>query len=160
MHLCQQGGHLLPYVHYSLPKVQKVLGAFAGDEAAQAAFTRAADEAPVVVSALPVVVAKEDWTFAGTPAPVANAVAALPTAVGKKGRDSQWRTRAADEGVKGVFPSNGRCCRARKSGCCGPCLSQRCLVLFILPVLWWRSSEQRWMIGVALVRSMPATAVR
>ncbi len=63
---------------------KNVLGALAGDEAANAAFSRAAIGALAAVAAFPAAVAKKDWTFAGAPVPVANAVAALPAAVGKK----------------------------------------------------------------------------
>jgi hypothetical protein len=71
------------------PKCKKVLGMLAGDEAAHAAFAWAAVGLPTVIGALPAVAAKKDWALiAGTPEPVANAVAALPVVVGKKGRDS------------------------------------------------------------------------
>ncbi len=50
-----------------------------------AAFARAAVGLPMVIGAFPGAVAKEDWAFiAGTTRPVANAVAVLPVAVGKK----------------------------------------------------------------------------
>jgi hypothetical protein len=67
------------------PKRKKVLGVLAGDEAVHAAFARAAIGLPTVIGALPAAVAKKDWAFiAGAPEPVANAVAALPAAVGTK----------------------------------------------------------------------------
>jgi hypothetical protein len=75
------------------PKHTKVLGVLTGDDAAHTAFARAAIGYP-------------------------SAVAALPTAMAKKGQDSQWRTRAGGKyfegasgeggkGIKGVFPGNG-----------------------------------------------------
>jgi hypothetical protein len=67
------------------PKRKKVLGAIAGDIAAHAALANAMSGIPSVVGALPAAQAKKDWAkIAGTPKPVANAVAALPAVVGKK----------------------------------------------------------------------------
>jgi hypothetical protein len=67
------------------PKQNKVLGVLAGNQTAHAAFAQAAVGLPTVIGALPAAVAKKDWAFiAGAPKPVANAVAALPVAVGKK----------------------------------------------------------------------------
>ncbi len=67
------------------PKRKKVIGTIAGDIAAHAALADAMSGIPSVVGALPTVQAKKDWAkIAGTPKPVANAVAALPAAAGKK----------------------------------------------------------------------------
>jgi hypothetical protein len=67
------------------PKHKKVLGGVAGDIAAILALADIMSGIPSVVGALPAAQAKKDWEkIAGTPKPVANTVAALPTAVGKK----------------------------------------------------------------------------
>jgi hypothetical protein len=85
MRLRQQRGHLLPYVRYSPPEAQKVLGVFAGDFAAHAALADVMSGIPSVIGALPAAQAKKDWAkITGAPKPVANAVTALPVVVGKK----------------------------------------------------------------------------
>jgi hypothetical protein len=67
------------------PKHKKVLGAVAGDIAAILALADIMSGIPSVVGALPAAQAKKDQAkIAGTPKPVATAVAALPAAVGKK----------------------------------------------------------------------------
>jgi hypothetical protein len=67
------------------PKRKNVLGAIPGHISAHAALADAMSGIPSVVGALPAVQAKKDWAkIAGAPKPVANAVAALPAAVGKK----------------------------------------------------------------------------
>ena len=67
------------------PKRKKVLGTIAGDIAAILALADIMSGIPSVVGALPAAQAKKDWAkIAGAPKPVANAVAALPAAVGKK----------------------------------------------------------------------------
>ncbi len=67
------------------PKHKQVLGAIAGDIAAISALANIISDIPSVVGALPAAQAKKDWAkIAGAPKPVANAVAALPMAVGKK----------------------------------------------------------------------------
>ncbi len=67
------------------PKCKKVLGTIAGDIAAHTALANAMSGIPSVVGALPAAQAKKDWAkIAGAPKPVANAVAALLAAVGKK----------------------------------------------------------------------------
>jgi hypothetical protein len=66
-------------------KRKKVLGAIAGDIGVHPALANEMSGIPSVVGALPAAQAKKDWAkIAGAPKPVANAVAALPVAVGKK----------------------------------------------------------------------------
>jgi hypothetical protein len=80
-----KGGIYCPMCATPCPKRKKVLGAIAGDIAVHAALADAMSGIPSVVGALPPAQAKKDWAkIAGTPKPVANAVAALPAAVGKK----------------------------------------------------------------------------
>jgi hypothetical protein len=66
-------------------RAKKVLGKIAGDFAAHAALADSMSGIPSVIGAFPAAQAKKDWAkIAGAPKPVANAVAALPAAVGKK----------------------------------------------------------------------------
>jgi hypothetical protein len=80
-----KGGIYCPMCATPRPKCKKILGTLAVNEAAHVAFAWAAICLPAVIADLPAAVAKKDWAFmAGAPKPVVNAIAALPTAGGKR----------------------------------------------------------------------------
>ncbi len=110
MRLLQQGGQVLPYVHYTTPhpKRQALLAALAADVAAHTAVVAAPAVvaktilsaptpgagvgAPVAVAAVPAAVAKTAGAVVGVPAPVAKKAKALVAREAKASKECSPET--------------------------------------------------------------------
>jgi hypothetical protein len=116
------------------PKHWAVLGALAADEATHIAFARAAIGAPTAVAALPTAAAKKAGTVDGAPAQVEYTLKAPVV------RDTSKAPEAREaKASKECSPATADVAAQMRKWLPRPCLWQRHLVLFIQPVLWWRS---------------------
>jgi hypothetical protein len=142
------------------PKRKKVLGAIAGDIAVHAALADAMSGIPSVVGALLAAQAKKDWAkIAGAPKPVANAVTALPAAVGKKAGTVDGAPTPVAKASKECSPVTADIAVPAKvvavpapvTKAPGPFHPTGVMVELL---------GRRWVTGAALVRSTPTTAAR
>jgi hypothetical protein len=155
-----KGGIYCPMCATPCLKCKKVLGAITEDIAAISALANIMSGIPSVVGALPAAQEKKEWEkIAGAPKPVANAVAALLAAVGKRQGQSMVHPRRWQRHQRSV-PRRQQILSRPQKWLPRPRLSQRRLVLFIQPVLWWKLLGQRWVTGATLVRITPKTAAR